>query len=808
MLGLAVPPFWTVSLIHASVALGCAFARIGLHHAYNQAQARTFFTYCWCAMWAIAWAVLVLLQKLGPTVSLTRWEVSCLAAIYCLGGLGQRFMILPAGARWPALASFVAGHRMVGGLSELGQPHETLLVAGSLLVGELLGHPFELQRVTAFARDVTGAGGARGTQTVEDATAVCHPLSLRFSDDEYEHAWAARSFDESYPAAVAFCGGMAVLLSVFHSTPVSTCTGVGHPVAAVLTLLLGVRAWVQGVPDKKWARDYFALAWSMSWCGLWSFLALHGGGDAADHCGDWEDAIYLGVFSVLLALFQRFIAFPLVPRLISLAGFAGAVQQAIRAAAPEGHTMLAIAAAILVGELIGHPFELRQRLAFAQTRAHEQLLAASEDRATARVKQLERDLMACISHEVRNPLNGTIGQIRLALLRVKDMLAKPSLPTHVRTQLELLNPEFRAVESATMLAVTVLQSMTSLHKLEAGLLQPILRLEHLPDAMDLARTIVEPQLNPGVAMIAHRDEALSANMFECDRTWLSGMLINLLQNAARFTTSGFVELNVSVVGVVGDIAEVEFVVRDSGTGISKSETSSLFSRYASSGGVGLGLYLVKLQVQQMGGDIVVRSPWTQKHTGAEFRFALKLRQAARSGLEDSSAKTGNGSCTADDSGIAPSSDCAAADDGVADMLQTPSLRMLIADDSALNRAVMRRSFAHAWPGWQIDEAAHGERAVEMGTQTAYDFVVMDLHFGPRCMDGATAVQRLRAIEAQQSRAPAVMVACTGNTASEETGRLRAAGVSAIWCKPLPSVTDGSLQRAVGALLAARAAGDN
>ena len=58
-----------------------------------------------------------------------------------------------------------------------------------------------------------------------------------------------------------------------------------------------------------------------------------------------------------------------------------------------------VVAAVIVGELLGHPFELHQRLACAQAHAHKQQLKASEERATARVQQLERDLMACVSHE-------------------------------------------------------------------------------------------------------------------------------------------------------------------------------------------------------------------------------------------------------------------------------------------------------------------------------------------------------------------------------------------------------------------------
>ena len=95
----------------------------------------------------------------------------------------------------------------------LGQPLEGLLVVAALLVGELLAHPFELARRTAFAREALAAG--RVPDAAVDAAAAVHPLTLHFSNSALERAYAARAFGESYPIVVAIGLGGAILGMVF-----------------------------------------------------------------------------------------------------------------------------------------------------------------------------------------------------------------------------------------------------------------------------------------------------------------------------------------------------------------------------------------------------------------------------------------------------------------------------------------------------------------------------------------------------------------------------------------------------------------
>jgi len=120
--------------------------------------------------------------------------------------------------------------------------------------------------------------------------------------------------------------------------------------------------------------------------------------------------------------------------------------------------------------------------------------------------------------------------------------------------------------------------------------------------------------------------------YETDSGMLIQILTNLLQNAVRHTQAGFIEVHACVLHPSSQGLEaaknsdvVQLTVSDSGSGMSASTASSCFDKYTTSNGVGLGLYLAQLQVQQLGGRVEAPvSPWTADHPGTQFRLTLPL----------------------------------------------------------------------------------------------------------------------------------------------------------------------------------------
>lgn len=115
--------------------------------------------------------------------------------------------------------------------------------------------------------------------------------------------------------------------------------------------------------------------------------------------------------------------------------------------------------------------------------------------------------------------------------------------------------------------------------------------------------------------------------------------------------------------------------------------------------------------------------------------------------------------------------------------------MLVADDSAVNRKLVKRCLQRlpACAAWEMVEADTAERALELATEAGGGFglIVMDEHFGVGLGLGSNAVRAIREHEREQGEPPAGIVSCSGEDASP---LFYAAGVTDVWPKPLPEVT--------------------
>jgi len=304
--------------------------------------------------------------------------------------------------------------------------------------------------------------------------------------------------------------------------------------------------------------------------------------------------------------------------------------------------------------------------------------------------------------------------------------------------------------------------------------------------------------------------------------------LNLGQNAARFTTQGTVSLVVLVQNASERRGEITFAVRDTGQGIPPSVKSSLFSRYASVGGTGIGLHLSNELVTAFGSRLVVKSPWAASGaSGTSFEFTLAYVAAKDSRASGRGADDGFGgvgaqlelsqirpqcythavSCTdptdstkADLEQLAAKSAGAAPSAAAATPKLPRGLSVLIADDMSVNRVVLRKVFEKKFK-WSVTEAVTAEEVLNR-VQTRgenYDLIVIDEHFGPRAMAGSTAVRELR----NQGR-DEVIIACTGNP-NEAIEKLQGTTIDGVWSKPIPDWRNGDMQRELAPLLRRREA---
>jgi two-component system, sensor histidine kinase len=246
------------------------------------------------------------------------------------------------------------------------------------------------------------------------------------------------------------------------------------------------------------------------------------------------------------------------------------------------------------------------------------------------------------------------------------------------------------------------------------------------------------------------------------------IVLNLLDNALKFTESGSVELRIGSSELLGDRSIFYISVEDTGIGIAAENLPLIFSNFSQidssvtrkHGGSGLGLSISRELAELMGGTLTVTS---QPGCGSEFLLTLPMpcfHAEAYAGASVSlSAKT----------------------------FPSRARRVLVAEDNPVNRKVAVRMLEKL--GCLVDVATNGRLAVEMTACFAYETIFMDCAMP--VMDGYTATVEIRLRQKTDSRVP--IVALTAHAVGNAREECLAAGMDDYLAKPVKS---GDLARAL------------
>jgi PAS domain S-box-containing protein len=378
-------------------------------------------------------------------------------------------------------------------------------------------------------------------------------------------------------------------------------------------------------------------------------------------------------------------------------------------------------------------------------RRSEQYLARAKA-AAEEANRAKSTFLANMSHEIRTPLHNIIG---LAELLRRDE-TQPAQQQRLRTLLETADH-----------MLSVVNGILELSRIEAHRVAIDHRDFDLAEVVDGAVAVVrQPALAKGLDVVVRIAPELRGVVLRGDGLRIRQVLINLASNAVKFTDRGSIAVSAQCVSRTPGTATVRFVVQDTGIGIRRDDQERVFKAFEQAygstarayGGSGLGLAICDGLVQAMGGRLALTS---EPGRGSTFEFALTLPL---------------GSPLRQD---APS--------GVSERVRFDGSHVLVADDNALGRELLRQMLVDL--GCAVDVAADGDEALARARDTVYDLILMDVQM-PR-MDGLSAARAMRALPAH-GHTP--IVALTASDLVEERQQCIDANMNGHLRKPVTSAT--------------------
>ncbi|MFH6984932.1 ATP-binding protein [Marinoscillum luteum] len=366
--------------------------------------------------------------------------------------------------------------------------------------------------------------------------------------------------------------------------------------------------------------------------------------------------------------------------------------------------------------------------------SREKLRAESADR-------IKTSFLTNISHEIRTPLNGVLGNLDL-LKRTKLSPEQALLLKDMSHCSDILHGLISDLLDITMIeeeGMVLQEDRIDLHMVVSNVIQFF---------------IPKVALKTGNVSINYHSDKRIPKYLRGDLTRVRQVLINLVNNAVKFTDEGEINIRSVLLSKTSRQAEIKISVADTGIGIPEDQRAHIFNRFhrddnnPSMEGIGLGLSVCKKVVETIGGEIGLEK---SKEKGSCFYFILPFKIEG-SKWEDREIEEPT-------------------------INKYSHLNVLVAEDQQVNQLVTRKMLRTLGVS-NVEIAENGKRVVEMAALKAYDFILMDVR-----MPIMSGIEATREILKSASSRPPVIVAVTANVTKHEMQDCFEAGMRDFISKP-------------------------
>ncbi|MFN6075267.1 MAG: ATP-binding protein, partial [Fluviicola sp.] len=346
--------------------------------------------------------------------------------------------------------------------------------------------------------------------------------------------------------------------------------------------------------------------------------------------------------------------------------------------------------------------------------------------------------VANMSHEIRTPLN--------AILGMSQLLQNSGLTDRQHKYVD-------AIHTSSENLLTIVNDLLDFAKIESGKMELDISANNLNKIIQNVIQLWNLKIDQKGLMFFKDIDIPEKAYYLFDSTRLFGILNNLIHNALKFTSHGYISLEVSIVYLNQEEDEIHFSIEDTGIGISNEKQEIIFESFIQAenstsrnfGGTGLGLAIVKELINKMNGKIEVLS---ELNKGSTFSFKIPLKKCiSPAEIKEKSIQS--------------------------DFLKNKTV--LLVEDNEINR-FMAQTILESW-NMQVFIAENGAIAVEFLTTNSVDVVLMDMQMP--ILDGVQATWMIR----NKLNLKVPIIALTANASQTEKEKCLDAGMNLYLSKP-------------------------